>query len=269
MKKLSYFIIVGLLLFIAYKELGALATSLLLILVIAVLMWNKRAVILTRHAGQMYYMNGDVEKAAKFYEKAYKTGLMDAGCKISYSSFCLRENKFEKGKRLLNEIINSRNTNTDDKLGAKHNLAVLLWREGDLDAGVSMMEIVHKQQPKTDSYGSLGVLYLEKAKIENPQDYLSFMIEAYEYNNGDKTICDNLGELYYILGEYEKAKEVYEKAMKLTFYTPVPYYNYARVLKALGEKEKAKEYFEKALTCKFTSVITLTKEMVENEIKEL
>ena len=262
-------IIAGLLFFMAYKEFGFLATLLLLVLFVALIMFKRRAKILTRLASQLYFINGDIEKAGKLFETAYKTGDMDARCKINYSAFCLRENRFEKGKRLLNEVINSKRTQTNDKLDAKHNLAVLLFKEGETDEAVNMMEMVHKQQPKTDTFASLGVFYLQKAKEENPLNYLPFMMEAYDYNSDDKTICDNLGELYFVLGEVEKAKEIYEKAMTLKFYTPVPYYNYGRVLKALGEKEKAKEYFLKALECKFTSVITITREDVQKELEEL
>ena len=69
--------------------------------------------------------------------------------------------------------------------------------------------------------------------------------------------------------EYEKAKEVYEKLLVTEFVTPMPYYNFGLVLKALGENEIALENFEKALNCRFTSVLTVTKEMVQAEIDSL
>ncbi len=269
MKTLLY-IIVAVGAFMLVKSMfGAIAATLLTVVAIAAMLWSRRAIIYTQSANNAYFIRGNAEKAKKLYEKAYKTLDMTPQCKISYSSFCMRENMYDKAKRLLNEVINSRRSTSEEKIGAKHNLAVLMWREGDLDGAVSLMETLHKQLPATNTYGTLGVLYLEKAKRGNAREYLPFMTEAYDYNDGDKTICDNLGELYYILGEYENAAQVYEKLMKLTFQTPMPYYNYARVLKAQGKPDAAREYFTKALDGRFTGVMTVTREDIQKEIDAL
>ena len=269
-KSLIYSIIAFIVLWLVSKTYGIIPALGLALIAIAVLLWNRRATILTQMAAQAYYVKGNVEKGEKLYKMAYKTGLMTADCKISYSSFCLRENRFDKGRRLLNEVINSIRTSTEDKINAKHNLAVLTWKEGNLEEAIKILELVHKQMPATNTYGTLGVLYLEKAKQdESYSDILEFMIEAYDYNDSDKTIADNLGELYLLMKEYEKAKEVYSKLLETQHFTPMPYYNYALVLKNLGDTEGAKENFEKALNCRFTSVLTVTKEMVQEQLESL
>lgn len=242
----------------------------LLLLVLIYFLWKKRAVIITQIASQNYFIKGDAQKGKKFYEMAYKTGTMNPDCKIAYSSFCLRENNFEKGRSLLNEVIDSRRTTEEDKANARLNLSVLIWKEGKLDEALNILEAVHKERPTTTTFGTLGVLYLEKVKqTKNYTDVLDFMLEAYDYNDYDKTIADNLGELYLIMGEYEKAKEVYNKLLEQNLFTPMPYYNYGLVLKELGDIEGARESFEKALNCRFTSVITVTREMVEQELDAL
>ena len=249
---------------------GALVGFAALLIAVAVLVWNRRALLLTQLASQEYYIRGNVKKGEKLYQMAYKTGLMNAQSKISYSSFCLRENRFDKGRRLLNEVINSSRTSTEDKINAKHNLAVLTWKEGNLEDAIKIATIVHKQMPSTNTYGTLGVLFLEKAKQEkNYTETLEFLLEAYEYNEDDKTIADNLGELYYVTGQYAKAKEIYSKLLQKPFFTPMPYYNYALVLKKMGDIDGARENFEKALNSRFTSVLTVTKEMVRQELDNL
>ena len=270
MKSLLYWIAVIIGFFVVKRGAGFGVALLFLLAVIAAKIYTNRASLLTKIATQIYFNKEDPQKAAKLFEKAYKTGEMPTKCKIAYSAFCLRENKIQKGKKLLTEIINSRFSTADDKNGAKHNMAILLWREGNLTEAIEMLEALHKKAPATNTYASLGVLYIERAMESGEyENELDFMREAYEYNDSDKTICDNLGELYYMMGEYEKAEEVYEKLMKLNFFTPVPYYNYGRVLKALGKNEQAKEVFEKALTIRFTSVMTITREDVKKEIEEL
>ena len=270
MKKLFYAVAVFLVLYTVNKSMGFLAAMALVALMIAAICYVKRAVLITQSANQQYFVKGNTEKAKKLYEKAYKTGEMNASCKLAYSSFCLRENLFEKGKRLLTEIINSKNSSEENKLNAQHNLSVLVWKEGNLDEAITLLEDVHKKLPATNTYGTLGVLYLERAKREGDfEKELQFMLEAYDYNDSDKTIADNLGELYRYMGEFEKAKEVYDELLKVQQTSPMPYYNYGLVLKGMGDIEGARENFEKALDCRLTSVIIITREMVEKELSEL
>lgn len=257
--------------FLIGKTYGFLIAALLLVVLVAVLLYTRRATLFTKQAMTLYYMKGNPSLAEVKFEKAYKTGEMPPECKIAYSSFCLREDKFAKGKKLLNEVINSRFSSSENKLGAKHNLAVLMWKEGDLDGALELMAQVHKQVPATNTYGTMGVLLLEKVKLNeyDVAEASAFMQEAYDYNDGDKTIADNLGEFYYITGEYEKAKEVYEKLLTNELQTPMPYYNFGRVLKALGDNEGAREAFNSALDKKFTSVLTVTREDIQKEIESL
>jgi len=269
-KKLLYGLLLILFFWLVNRIYGWLVALGIAVVLAAILVWKRRAALFTQFAVQAYYIKGDAEKGEKYFKKAYKTGDMTPACKIQYSSFCLRENNFEKGRRLLNEIINSSRTSKDEKADAKHNLSVLIWREGNLDEALEIIEEVHSEKTSSLTYGTKGVLLIEQAKIDGDYEaILPFMEEAYDYNDSDKTIADNMGETYLRLGEYEKAKAVYEKLLVKEFITPMPYYNFGLVLKALGEKEKALENFKKALDCRFTSVLTVTSEMVQEEIDSL
>lgn len=270
MKNLLYIIAFAAVIWFIGKHLGILAATAVTIVFLAFMAWNRRALILTQLATQAYFVKGDVKKGEKYYKAAYKTGLMNAQSKISYSSFCLRENRFEKGRRLLNEVINSSRSSREDKINARHNLSVLTWKEGNLNEAIELATLVHNEMPSTSTYGTLGVLLLEKAKEDNDSSQaLPFLLEAYDYNGEDRTIADNLGEMYYVMNEYEKADKIYSKLLEKQLITPMPYYNYGLVLKSMGETDKARENFEKALTCRFTSVLTVTKEMVQREIDAL
>lgn len=269
MNKVLKYVLIAAAVYFAARLAGFFWSAVILVGVCIFVVYNRRSVIMTRLAMRAYFAGGDVAKGESWFEKAYKTGEMTPECKIAYSSFCLRENMFERGKKLLNEVINSRYSSSQDKLGAKHNLAVLIWREGDLDGAIELMEQVHSQMPTTATYGTLGVLYLERAKKADAGAALEFMLGAYDYNADDKTIADNLGELYLLLGEYDKAKTVYEKLLEKELQTPVPYYNYGRVLKAMGDTEGAKARFEEALTKRFTSVMTVTRETVRTELDNM
>ena len=236
----------------------------------AFILWSRRASILTQMASQAYFVRGDEEKALKNYKTAYKTGIMTSDCKVSFAAFCLYTDRFESCRKLLDQVSNSMRSTEIDVANAKHYLAILEWKEGNLDEAIILMEKVHKDYPSTGTYGSLGAFYIEKAKRDNCfEDYLDFMLEAYDYNDSDKTIVDNLGELYLNLKDYEKAEEVYSKLLEKNQISPVPYYNYALVLKELGKKDEAKENLEKALNCTFTRSLVVSEDMVKKELENL
>ena len=269
MNKLWKYLLIILALVFINKSMGAFAASIAVVLLVAFILWNRRVIITTQRASNAYFIKHNVQKAAALYEKAYKSGEMPSDCKVNYSSFCIREGDIQKAKRLLTEVINSRFSTDADKINAKHNMAVVLWREGDLTEAINMIDEVHNNAKSTNTYGTYGVLLLERAKKEAGEDILPFMLEAYEYNEDDKTIADNLGELYYIKGEHEKAVQIYERLVKKPLDTPVPFYNYARVLKSLDKKEEAAQMLKTALGKTFTKVIAITPQDVETELKSL
>lgn len=242
----------------------------LAVAVVAVILWNKRVVINTYLASQAYFVKGDREKAYRKYQSAYDSGLMTPSGKLSFAAFCLYTGRLERCRRLLTMVMNSSQSTTTDVTNAQHYLAILTWKEGDLDEAISMMEAVHKDYASTGTYGTLGAFYVEKAKREGCyHTYLDFMLEAYDYNNTDKTICDNLGELYIYLGEYVKAEELYIALFKTPQTSPVPHFHYALVLKNLGRTDEAKTMLEKALACNFARSLTVSRDMVKEELENI
>ncbi len=240
------------------------------ILILIYLIFSRRITIITYLASQAYFVKGNTDKAYKYYLKAYKTGAMKSSDKISFAAFCLYTDRLERCRRLLNEVINSSRSTEADCANAKHYMAILEWKEENLDEAIKVMEEVHEEYPQTGTYGTLGTFYIEKGKEDGSySEHLDFMLEAYEYNSSDKNIADNLAELYLQMEEYEKAKEIYENLLSTQQLSPVPYYHYALVLKKLDNTEEAVLNLEKALKCSFNRTLTLSREDVEKELESL
>ena len=94
-------------------------------------------------------------------------------------------------------------------------------------------------------------------------------MEAYDYNDCSAVIQDNLGQNYYLLGQYDKAEEIYEKTLASNPSFPEAYYNYSLVLAKKGKLDKALELAQKSLDYQFTAIGTITKEAVILKIDEL
>jgi len=215
--------------------------------------------------GSRNYANGKTEQALKWLKRAHETNKSGARPSVSYAYILLRSADLVKSEEILQKLLKDKPASQDLPY-IKSNLSLVLWKKGDLDAAVSLLEDVMQTYKTTTTYGSLGYLYILKGDLEKA---LQFNLEAQEYNSTDKVILDNLGQNYYLLDMYDKAKEIYEPLVAQAPTFPEPYYNYGLVLWKLGEAEAALEIIKKALNHKFSYLSSISKEEVESKIQEI
>lgn len=214
--------------------------------------------------GNGIYNKGDRKKGLELMEKAYNTGKLK-GTMVVYYSYCLiRENMNEKAHEVMDKYIAEGKGTPADLCRAMHNKAILLWKDGRLDEAFDTMKKAHESRPASDTYGTLGLFYLEKAKAEPQlsQEAENFLKEAYEYNSDDRSIADNMGTFYLEKGELDRAAEVYKALLAQPQPSPTPYYRYGLVLEKQGNYEDAEDMFNKALRCSFTGVTVIKRDEV-------
>ncbi|NSW90886.1 MAG: tetratricopeptide repeat protein [Firmicutes bacterium] len=231
---------------------------------IILFLFNKRATIFAL-LGRTSYYKGNMEKGLVWFERAYKTGIAKPHTVTSYAYLLLKSGKIEEAEKILENLLRS-NLNEDDKMLVKSNMALVYWKKGNLDDAIKTLEEVISSYETTNVYGSLGYMLIQKGDMDKA---LEFNLKAYDYNNSNAIILDNLGQTYYLRHEYDKAFEIYEKLMALNPSFPEAYYNYALVLKAKGENEKALETVKKALGYRLSFLSTIQKEDIDTLIKEL
>ena len=210
------------------------------------------------YLGKYFYLN-DNNKAFSFFEKAYNTNRLKPEGKLYYAYICMREGNLDKAERVFNAVLAFKR-DPEIMAQARLNYALLLWKKGNLDEALEITEKVYETYKSSVMYGNYGYLLLMKGDL---QKALKINLEAYEYNDTNGVICDNLGQNYYLLGEYEKSREIFEKLMELKPQFPIPYYNYAKTLYALGDKAEAVEKLKFALECPFSAVAEISKDEVE------
>lgn len=235
-----------------------------ILLYLAVLLYVKRVLLYTL-MGSRNYSLGKTEQALKWLKRAHETKKSSARPSVSYAYILLKSGDSVKSEEILQKLLKDNPSNQDTPY-IKSNLALVLWKKGELDAAIGMLEDLMKTYKTTTVYGSLGYLYILKGDLEKA---LQFNLEAKDYNSVDKVILDNLGQNYYLLGSYDKAKEIYEPLITQTPGFPEPYYNYALVLEKLGEPESAFEMAKKALNYKFTYLSSISRDEVESKIQQL
>lgn len=260
--KLIIFII---LLFISFKYNALLGNFLISIFILIQLFLSRSFIYLI--LGNNHYSRGNKADAFKWYEKAAKAEKKKAKAKSIYGYILIKEGHVEEADKVLNSIDRSK-LNAKEKSQFKLTYALVKWKQGNLDEAIELVEEVHNTFRYSTAYESLGYLLILKGDYEKALEY---NLEAYDYDNSNNVIVDNLAESYYYLGDYDKAYELYEKLIEKSPTFREPYYYYGLVLAKIGRSEDALKMLERALEMKesFLSDLSTSKIQVAiNNIKK-
>lgn len=252
-----------LLLIIVFKQNSLYGFGVILILILIGVFYSRSEIF--AFIGNLKYKKGEYDDSIKWLRRAYNT----KGCIIKYKNgfgyLLIKLGRIEEAEQILTEISNSKLTK-DEGMLVKCNLSLLVWKKGNIYKAISMLQEVYKDFKHSNVYSSLGYLLILKGDLEKA---LQFNLEAYDYNDCSAVIQDNLGQNYYLLGQYDKAEEIYEKTLASNPSFPEAYFNYSLVLAKKGKLDKALELAQKSLDYQFTAIGTITKEAVILKIDEL
>jgi len=209
---------------------------------------------------------GDVQAAMQLYKEAVDEGLTDVHSILSYSVLLIRAGEYQQARSLLVKI--QKMPMTDDlRRQLFVNYASCVYKMGEIEKGIDLLERQHQKQPSGIVYETLGYLYIEAGDAEKA---LAFNLEAVEYDDEDPIVLDNLGQTYYrLLNDKEKAKEYFEKAIDVKPGQIDTLYFLAQYDLEAGDKAAAKEKLEIALEGRFSPLNYVTRETVEKLLASL
>lgn len=216
--------------------------------------------------GNLEYQKGNVQESINYLSKAYKTRKAKTLVVTAYGYVLLKSGYLEESIKIFKEQLSSTSISNSDRFNVKANYALALWKDDKMDEAIALYEEILPYYKTTNIYGSLGFLYILKGDLEKA---LKFNLDAYDYNNTNGVILDNLGQSYYLLGEYEKAEEIYIKLMALNPKFPEAYYDFALVYEKLGNTEKCIEKLRNALVYKTNFLSAITTEQIEAKLAEV
>jgi tetratricopeptide (TPR) repeat protein len=206
-----------------------------------------------------------LDKAEKYYKSGMEKGMDKANYRLAYGVLLLKKGEFAKAKDIFSGIlINTPKENT--KMMAKTNLSLAYWKLGEIDTAIEMLEEVQRKYNNSRVYGTLGYLLIEKGDLDKALEY---NLQALDYDDEDPVILDNLAQTYYFMGDIEKAKKYFKEAAVLKDDQADTLYYLGCIYADQGDIEQAKEKLNKALECNITTLSTITREQVEDKLKEL
>ena len=213
------------------------------------------------------YQSGDVEAAEKLFEEAFSMGLNDPRHILSYSIMLLRKGEYQKSRELLVAHQNNPLLNGESKRQLHVNYSVCMYKLGDMDKAIRILESQHAKEPTGLIYQTLGYLYVEAGDKEKA---IAYNLEALEYDDEDPISLDNLGQAYYRLADdKEKAKEYFLKALEQKPGQIDTLYFLAQYDIADGDKAAAAQKLQTALNGRFSPLNHVTKEKIEEQLASI
>ena len=221
--------------------------------------------------GLNLHQKGQHEEALKVYEELYNSGYVSAMYMLPYSVLLLRKGScdadFLKVKEVLKKAEKAPDLSPEKRQQLLMNYAVAQYKLGEMEKALHLLEVTHQKSPCGMIYGALGFLYIQAGDAEKA---LSYNLEALEYDEEDPVTLDNLGQVYYrLLGDKEKAREYFEKAIAIKENQIDTLYFLSRYDIEEGKKEAALEKLELALEGRFSPLNYVTRAVVEEEVAQL
>lgn len=232
--------------------------------------------------GNGYLVKGDRERAAICFEKAINSNTKNILAIYNYGLILLQDGSFKEALNLFfkSQELNNKKANKKTFAPASLNRTMLLqkniplaiastyWRLNDIDKAISTLEDLRKQfdYVSPNTLTTLGYFYLLKKDYEKAKEISQLAIDDDE---NFASAWDNLGQIYLEQKDLKNAKDKFLKSIELNPKSVDSLYHLGTIEEEENNKDKALEYFNRALDCNITSLNTVSKEDIENKIKQL
>lgn len=154
---------------------------------------------------------GNFDEALRLYEECMNEGLKDMKTILPYSVLLLRSGQYQKARELLVSVQKYPMAD-DQKRQLFVNYAVAVYKMGDLDKALEVLEAQDKKGESGLIYETLGYLLVEAGDFDKALEY---NLKALEYDDEDPITLDNLGQTYFRLkGDKETARGYFDKALE-------------------------------------------------------
>ena len=189
-------------------------------------------------------------EAAKFYQEMLDLGMKSPSYMMGYGMLLLRMRRNEEARDIFLKTEKCRDITKSERAQLRINFAITQWKLGNLDSAIEQFKIAQDTRIAGKNgtiYGSMGYVLIEKARQTGDfSEAIAYNHEAEEYDDEDGVILDNLGQLYYSMGDKEKALSYFTKAHEIKPSQVDTRYYLALLAKEAGDTAKAKEYLEGA-----------------------
>jgi Tfp pilus assembly protein PilF len=165
---------------------------------------------------------------------------LEANQYVGQGIHALEQYQYAKAEDLFKRSIKLNHNNAD-----AHYFLALTYRELGYKADKVVYEFMmalELDNKHSDAYRDLGIYYGLIGKMDEAKKYL---MDALRLNESDVPTIMNIANIYASRAEYQKARNLYEKAISINSKSSSLWYKYGRLLIDMGEYDKAEESLNK------------------------
>ena len=209
-------------------------------------------------------------EALEAYAKAMEAGDENPKHLMAYGVLLMRKCQYEKAREMMLKVEKKPGLGRDIKKQLRLNYAVCVWKMGQLDRAIELMKQASSDSYNSMIYGSLGYMLIEKARETGDfTEAVEFNQKAYEYDDEDAVVLDNMGQMHLAMGKREEAFDFFKRAHERKPTQVDTLYYLAKLYAEDGENAAASKMLERALSQTYSALCTTTREQAEALLSEL
>ncbi len=217
-----------------------------------------------------YLLDGFLRKP-KFVGKLYKYAAdHDTKCMhalVAYGFDLLKNGSYEESRATFEKIIADPKVIPLLRKYAEQNLAIACWKCGDLDKALSIMADMEAkyQYFSADFFTTFAYFYVEAGDYDKAEEYTN---KALKLDESCGPAYDNFGQIAYRQGDLETAEKYFRRALDLKDTMVDSKYHLGLIYAAWENYPAAAEFFDMARKSSITGMNTVSREMVEEQFEK-
>jgi tetratricopeptide (TPR) repeat protein len=208
---------------------------------------------------------GEFQKALKPAFMAYKMKHSSVDTLNIFIYMLLKAGKYEKALEITDQN-RYRHMTEDQFIAFSSNEALALWKVGKIEDSIALFDKITQKFESTNIYVSFGTVLTYSNDLNKA---LELNKKAYQYNSSSKGIKDNLAYPYFLIGDTDRAKRMYDELLDEPLNFPEAYYNAAMVSNSQGQYDEAVRLMKQALSKQFNGLTAVTREEISSKIDYL
>ncbi|GFZ31662.1 hypothetical protein CSC2_21880 [Clostridium zeae] len=212
------------------------------------------------------YRNYQYSKAIDWYKKAALSKVSKAKIIANYVFLELKHGDVNEADRVFIKITTERQFKEKDFQNIKMAKALIYWKKNDVDSAIKTLQDLSETHKTSTIFETLGYFLINKGDLNKALEFNETALITY---GSSSIIKANLGEIYYSLDNFEKAKELFTPLIDDYVNFSEPYYYSGLILAKEGNKEAATELLNRALSLEESFLSNLNKETIKQKLEEI
>ena len=203
---------------------------------------------------------GEQAKAFAWFERALKAHVNENG-ELEIANYFILFGDMHRGEEILDHFLSRKLENPQHKDLAEMLKALVVYRKGDTEKAIAMMEKKRAEGYRTVAlYADLMLMYLDEGKIETA---LKLWNEADSDLKGDVGLRDVYGRTLIMQGKWEEAYRLYRPMLKESVHVVNEFIHASQVFVHYGMAKEALICLQESKKGPFNQVNPFTRQMVD------